>query len=645
MSFRNVQGNNVTSRALQTFAIRQAAAWVRNPAWPALTAPTIGEQKLVGLYAVWPGDGVGNGGNFFAVNCASAYTVAFGDGTSVNTATGVQTNYEYNFADVDLYDATVTLTDAGDLVERTAHGYTNGMRVQFYRIVTTTGLVEAQSYFVVNATANNFQVAATQGGAALGLTTNGSASLLPYKIATVTITPQAGQNLTAVDLFVKDPTTGLQAYSTGWLDLAVAGANITSLTLGSNAITIRHEYVERVNIVELGAVTTFASLFQNFRRLQNVSLNAPATVTNMSSMFNSCYSLVSIPLFNTAAVTDTNSMFASCYSLAIVPLLNTAAVTNMATMFSTCHSLPFVPLFNTAAVTNMASMFLGCGSLPFVPLFNTAAVTDMSNMFNSCNSLLKVPFFNTAAVTNMTGMFSSCRNLTTVPLFNTAAVTNMINMFSTCVKLATVPLFNTAAVTSMTNMFSTCSSLVTVPLFNTAAVTNMSLMLANCRNLTTVPLFNTAAVTNMSSMLNGCSTLTTVPLFNTAAVTDMSNMFNSCNSLAAIPLFNTAAVTVIFSMFGSCISLSSVPALVVTAVTTGNFVAMFINCNSLARIEAKNFRFSFSVANCKLSATALNEIYTNLPVAVGQTITVTNNYGTTGDDPTIATAKEWTVTG
>jgi len=72
---------------------------------------------------------------------------------------------------------------------------------------------------------------------------------------------------------------------------------------------------------------------------------------------------------------------------------------------------------------------------------------------------------------------------------------------------------------------------------------------------------------------------------------------------------------------------------------------MFATCNSLARIEAKDFRFTFSVANCKLSAAALDEIYTNLPIVVGQTITVTGNYGIAGDDPTIATLKGWTVTG
>jgi len=550
MSFRNVQGNNVPARALRASAIKQAAPWVRNPAWPALTAPTVGEQKLVGLHAVWPGDGVGNGGNFFAVNCAAAYTVDFGDGASVNTATGVQTNHEYNFADVDLYDATVTLTDTGDLVGRTAHGYSNGMRVQFYRIVTTTGLVEAQFYFVVNATANDFQVAATEGGAALALTTDGSASLLPYKIATVTITPQAGQNLTTINLFVKNTTTGLQAYSTGWLELAIAGSNITTLTISSDTTTIRHAYLESANIVELGAVTTFANLFNSCRKLQNISITAPAAVTNMSSMF------------------------------------------------ANCSSLTTVPLFNTAAVTNMFSMFTNCPSLTTVPLFNTAAVTNMSSMFTNCSSLVAVPLFNTAAVTNTSSMLQNCFSLTTVPLFNTAAVTNMSSMFANCSSLTTVPLFNTAAVTIMNNMFQSCSSLTTVPLFNTAAVTSMSSMLVNCPSLTTVPLFNTAAVTNMS------------------------NMFANCSSLVAVPALVTTAVT--------------------TAARMSN---MFNACNSLARIQAEDFRFTFSVANCKLSAAALDEIYTNLPVVVAQTITVSNNYGTTGDDPTIATLKGWTVTG
>jgi hypothetical protein len=72
---------------------------------------------------------------------------------------------------------------------------------------------------------------------------------------------------------------------------------------------------------------------------------------------------------------------------------------------------------------------------------------------------------------------------------------------------------------------------------------------------------------------------------------------------------------------------------------------MLSNNFSLSRIQAKDFRFTFSVASCKLSATALNEIYTNLPTVTGQTITVTGNYGVATDNPAIATAKGWAVTG
>lgn len=80
-------------------------------------------------------------------------------------------------------------------------------------------------------------------------------------------------------------------------------------------------------------------------------------------------------------------------------------------------------------------------------------------------------------------------------------------------------------------------------------------------------------------------------------------------------------------------------------VTSGNFNAFVGDCQSIARIQATGQRFTFSVGFCKLSAVALNEIFTGLPTVTGQTITVTGNYGITegGYDSTIATAKGWSV--
>jgi hypothetical protein len=77
-----------------------------------------------------------------------------------------------------------------------------------------------------------------------------------------------------------------------------------------------------------------------------------------------------------------------------------------------------------------------------------------------------------------------------------------------------------------------------------------------------------------------------------------------------------------------------------------NGAGAFNGTSNLARARITGMRFSFSVASCKLSAAALNEIFTGLPTVTGQTITVTGNYGISqaGYSPTIATAKGWTVT-
>jgi len=505
----NLSGSAVVfvgATAEDFFSSPAPAGWVRNPSWSACEADA-GDNKIVGLYAVWPGDGVGTGGNFFAVTISGAYTIDFGDGTTTNFTSGstAYREFDYNNANLANTDAPVTFTASTDTVNRTAHGYSNGMVVRFYNIVTTTGLEQGQQYYVINATANTFQVSLTEGGSAVVLTNDGSATLLPYKVATVTVTPQAANNLTNVNFFVKHNKASLvSGYSTGWLDIAIAAPSCTTLAIGSSTTIVRHGYLEQVRLNQMGGITSFSSLFRGCFTLQNIVI-----------------------------ATDASSL-----------------------------------------------------------------VTDVSFMFASCTSLTSIPLFNTANVTNMTGVFSSCTSLTSIPLFNTANVTNMTSVF------------------------------------------------ANCTTLSLVPLFNTANVTNMNLMFSGCTTLSLVPLFNTANVTNMNLMFSGCTTLSLVPLFNTANVTTMNGMLYNCITLSSVPTLVTTGVdSSAGLSSVFLSCFSLSRIEAKDFRFTFAVSSCKLSAAALDEIYTNLPIVVGQTITVTGNYGIAGDDPTIATAKGWTVTG
>jgi surface protein len=72
----------------------------------------------------------------------------------------------------------VSFTDAGDLVNLTAHGLSDNDIVAFSVITTTTGITRYTSYYVVNATENTFQVSDTLGGPARTLTTNGTGTVI-----------------------------------------------------------------------------------------------------------------------------------------------------------------------------------------------------------------------------------------------------------------------------------------------------------------------------------------------------------------------------------------------------------------------------------------------------------------------------------
>jgi surface protein len=412
-----------------------AGEWVRPSEWPALTIPSAAEQKVTGVYAVWPPVG-GTDTTWLAMLFQGAYTVDWGDGSAPeNVATNVKSEHQFDWANCVSAAVDVNLAQAGTM----------------YYIETLGGTSQGDWNTLAGTVGATYGVGDSFNAAVAGSTlanSTGTVSTVPYRFATVSVVPQAGQNLTTVNLS-QEATAGDFVDSAQWLDLAISAANCTSLTLrGQNGIEQRR--VERVTIVA-HAVTNMGSMFQNCSSLQSVPLFDTAAVTIMGSMFNGCVSLQSVPLFNTAAVTNMSSMFTSCVSLQSVPLFNTAAVTNMSSMFTSCSSLQSVPLFNSAAVTNTGSMFQNCSSLQSVPLFNSAAVTSMASMFRDCNSLQSVPLFNTAAVTNMQAMFLGCNSLQSVPLFDTAAVTNITNMFVNCPSLHTIKMTGTAVDLDISN--------------------------------------------------------------------------------------------------------------------------------------------------------------------------------------------------
>ena len=424
-----------------------------------------------------------------------------------------------------------------------------------------------------------------------------------YRQAVITITPQAGQNITAFSINKRNTAMGSITYTTPILDMTLKVPNLVTtgnLVIGSASLIVNLGLLEQVTILSHG-------------------------LTSMAGMFNNCTGLKSIPLFDTASVTDMTLMFQNCYKLPTVPTFNTANVTTMSNMFVNCYNLLSVPLFNTSKVTDMTSFVNSCKLLLTVPLFDTRQVTNMSYMFQNCTSLITVPAFNTTSALLTTGlMFNGCASLQSVPLFNTSGVTDMQSMFSGCTSLTTVPLFDTGRVTNMVSMFQNCTSLISVPTFNTSTATTMATMFGSCPSLQFVPTFDTSKVTTMSAMFSSCFSLQTITFTTTTSLVTFNNVFTSNNSikqmLGANGPFNISSVNSINNTFSTCPSLNR------------------------CQITGTNLTVSF--AGCSLGATELNEIFYGLSATgAGKTITITNNPGAATCTRSIATAKGWAVSG
>lgn len=672
MSFKRVQTSTATSNQLD-IPIFAPNPWVRNKAWPTLTGPLDTDQKLVGLFAVYP-DQDNLLAMFATVTGAANYIVNWGDGTPNSTVTQnnqINKNYDYNASGLVGTDLPVTLVAATDRVTLSTNPYSDGDPVQFYQLSSSTGLAEQTTYYVINSNPTFFQVALTPGGSAVDITNAGSAKMLPYRIAVVEVTPDTGGTFTAIDVARTHNQSGLQTgYTVNWLEIKAASNSLTTGGIFSSTAAVSRllENLEYYGLFVGGAIngetsslqrvvlrftnsTNFAlsSFFLNKRALYDVTIETlgAGKVSLATSAFSGCTRLTFAPLFDTSAVTDMSSMFNGCRSLRAVPTYDTSSVTTMASMFLDCGNLTSVPLFNTASVTNMSSMFQNCTQIEEVPVFNTASVTTMANMFNTCRRLKRAPAFNMAAVTSCLTMFATCNTLQEVPSYNFGAGSsiNLTSMFATCPTLQVVPSMSGANVTNVSSMFNACTNLVKVGNLNFPAATNWNSMFSGCTSLQDVGQLTTTAATTMSSMFSNCTALPTIKAMDMNGVTDASSMFSGCTNLVSVPLMDTSTVTNVNSMFSNCGGLVSLPAFNLTGVSSSGNAGAWVGSCRLFRIQASNLRFTHSIASNCLSGTNLNEYYTNLPTITGQTLTITGNYGSTTDNPAIATAKGWAVTG
>jgi len=154
-------------------------------------------------------------------------------------------------------------------------------------------------------------------------------------------------------------------------------------------------------------------------------------------------------------------------------------------------------------------------------------------------------------------------------------------------------------------------------------------------------------VQTTAQMCNGCFNADEFPALpgSIAALTTANLMYATTNA-RRIPPFpsSTAGITNINGLVQNMPNLQELPTINMAGVnSTGNGNITGGATPSLKRMRISGMRFSFTVANCQLSAAATNEIFEGLPtVATPQTITVSGNPNQ-GFNASIANVKNWVV--
>ena len=631
MSFRsftssppNIFSKNIATRYTAPVplprTINTSTTWTRNPAWLDFTIPSGSQEKFIGLYAVYPN----YNSNFLAISGGTGnYTIDWGDGTveNINYTPGINKTgihiYDYYSTGLNNSDIPITFDATTDIVNLSNHKYISGSIITFTTISGANGVAASQPYSVINTTTNTFQLSDIASGNLIDITSNGSGVILPYKQAIVTLTPQAGNNLTSLNLHLKYPSGDIpRYYSVPWLDMAISGPLMTGLKIATNTpFNTSDNYInmgslERILITEAnnivfgalccnlyglkafkylgsGKMSSLVGLFQICPSLIDVEIKNTSDCTDFSNIFNGDLSLSAAPNLDLQNARTTNQMFNNCSALKSVPNYLTTGVQDFTSMFGTCLSLIDAPQLDYRSANSLASLFNNCGSLQTVFPINTVTGTNVTSIFANCVSLLKAPYIKTTNATNFGAMFQGCTSLEIVPSYDGSNNTSTSNMYNGCINLESVPFMITTGVTDMSSMFLTCYSLKNVPFFDTRNVTSMSSMFNGCYALQRVPLFNTSKVTNFTSMFFVNYQLKESPFFDTSLATNMSNMFRGCRNLQTIPKFETSGVTTTSSMFQECYGLKYIPQLNTKSVTNASY--MFYACRSLVAATGLNF--------------------------------------------------------
>ena len=196
--------------------------------------------------------------------------------------------------------------------------------------------------------------------------------------------------------------------------------------------------------------------------------------------------------------------------------------------------------------------------------------------------------------------------------------------------------FGTQNITTYANTFYQsgieCRMLQSCVIPSFQSVTSCYQMFYNCYALSSITLPTSwGSVTSCSSMFAYCYALRILNnieyLGSTTANSDFTDILRDCEAL-----IGTITISSLLSKIG--IYGSSGKILKLTGIRLTNSSSTFTSSSP-----------QVNVSYTSLNATALNQLFNDLPALTGKTINITGSLGANTCDRSIATAKGWTVTG
>lgn len=435
-----------------------------------------------------------------------------------------------------------------------------------------------------------------------------------YRQVVVTVIPQTGANLTAMDIDIRHTNVfAISDVSTNWLDIAVNMPFCESMFISYNNYL---GSLEIAKVMDTGSYTDLSYLFYRCYSLKRAVIEKADSAEDISSIFSDCWSLFYVELPDLPSLAIASDPFQSCYSLKDVVVGDISSLGDFSYFFYDCGGLVSATVKKIAGSGYDA--FAYCYSLQSVNLQDPSELTDGQEMFYECYSLEKFYLPPSPLVTDISYIFTYCYSLREAKFDNLDSLTYVYEAFYECYSLEEVSLPEMPLIDDISYMFYYCYSLQSVQLPSIPLCDYLGSLFESCCGLISVEVPEAMSNADLDSVLWGCYSLESVTVKGQPGY--CGGAFFECGSLRSVVFDDCSSVYGTTNMFDACFRLSS--------------------------LRVPNLAYSVDLTNCSLSRDALVQVFEDLGTVTGETLTVTGNWGVvdlTSPDLQIASDKGWLV--